>query len=92
MHTRRQHLAGLASIGGLMATAGCGSSASGGEGRGSISVTYKTGTRVLSRSDGERLILGVSRNGAGLLLDGRNEVAKALKDGDVIFVKELLAR
>jgi hypothetical protein len=92
MQTRRQHLAGLASIGGLMATAGCSSSPDGGEGHGSLSVTYKTGTRVLSRGDGERLILGVTRNGAGLLLDGQNEVAKALKDGDVIFVKELLAR
>jgi hypothetical protein len=92
MQTRRQHLAGLASVGGLVATAGCSSSPGGGEGHGSISVTYKPGTRVLSRSDGERMILGVTRNGSGVLLDGQNEVAKALKDGDVLFVKELLAR
>jgi hypothetical protein len=58
---------------------------------GSAQVTYKPTTRVLSEKDARGMILGISSNGAGLLLSGANAVAKNLKAGDVLLIKETAA-
>jgi len=91
MPTRRQTLIGLAAVGGLSGLNGC-SAAAGGGGKGSAALAYRNGVQVLERSAADDLILGTSLEGTGFLLNGQNAVARGLKAGDVLFVKELLAR
>ena len=57
-----------------------------------IRVTYKPSAHVLSLTDAKDLILGVSSNGAGYLLDGKNPAAASYKAGDSLVIKGLVAR
>lgn len=59
---------------------------------GHADVQYAAAAHVLSRQAAEHMILGVSTNGAGFLLDGENADAQALKAGDVLVIKEVGAR
>ena len=57
-----------------------------------IHVTYKPSTHALSVAEAKDLILGISPNGAGYLLDGKNPAAAGYKAGDSLLVKGLVAR
>lgn len=59
---------------------------------GSARVIYKSTTHVISLDAARKMILGVSTNGAGLLLDGANRDAQSLGAGDTLVIKELAAR
>lgn len=64
----------------------------GGAGIEDIQVTYKQGTHVLGVAEAKNLILGMSPDGAGYLLDGHNPAAVGYKAGDSLIVKGLVAR
>ena len=57
-----------------------------------IHVSYKPSTHVLSVAEAKDLILGISSNGVGYLLDGKNPVSADYKAGDSLIVKGLVAR
>lgn len=59
---------------------------------GHIEVRYRPNVRVVDAEAGVRLIHGISSAGTAFLLDGADPVARALRPGDVLLVKELLAR
>ena len=92
MPTRRQALTGLAALGGASGLWACGAADNSTAGRGSATVSYRDGVRVVDRAAADTLILGTSREGTGFLLNGQDSVAQTLKAGDVLFIKELLAR
>jgi hypothetical protein len=85
----------------MLATSACGGGsgkASAGLGEasrgesGSARVIYKSTTHVISLAAARKMILGVSTNGAGLLLDGANRDAQSIGAGDTLVIKELAAR
>src|ERR1035437_4826393 len=57
-----------------------------------IRVTYKPSAHVLRPTEAKDLILGISSNGAGYLLDGKNPAAASYKVGDSLVIKGLVAR
>ncbi len=57
-----------------------------------IHVTYKSSTHVLSVAQAKDLILGISSNGMGYLLDGKNPTAASYRAGDSLLIKGILAR
>jgi hypothetical protein len=61
-------------------------------GSGSIKVTYQSNVKTMEMKEVEDSILGQSSDGAALLFDASNEMAKSLKAGDVLLVKGMIAR
>ena len=62
------------------------------KGSGYAHVTYRPNVRIMEQDQGKKALIGVSTNEASLLLDSSNEMARALKAGDVLMIKGLLAR
>jgi hypothetical protein len=73
-----------------------GPSASGGSfvsgGSGDAKVTFRPEVRLMEEKEGQNALIGVSTDGAALLFDGANGMAKSLKPGDVLVIKGLIAR
>jgi hypothetical protein len=61
-------------------------------GSGSARVTYQTNVKVMEQEDAEKVIIGQSSNGAALLFDSSNPIARELQAGDVLLVNGMLAR
>ena len=62
------------------------------KGSGYAHVTYRPNVRIMEQEEGKKALIGVSTNEASLLLDASNPTARALKAGDVLMIKGLLAR
>src|SRR5262245_50954020 len=61
-------------------------------GSGSAHVTYQSNVKIVDQQEGERAIIGQSSDGAALLFDPSNALARDLQAGDVLLVKGMLAR
>jgi hypothetical protein len=62
------------------------------DGSGSANVTYQPAARVLERERGLALLRGTSSDGATLVFDAGARELAGLEAGDVLVVKDLLAR
>jgi len=61
-------------------------------GSGSADVTYRPGVQVVEQKDGMNALISVSTDGSTLVFDRTLGAIPALKDGDVLVIKGLLAR
>lgn len=61
-------------------------------GTGSAQVTWKSGVHVVEQSDGMNGLISVSTDGSTLVFDRTRGRIPAMKDGEVILIKGLLAR
>ena len=59
---------------------------------GSATVTYKPGVQVIEHADGYNALISVSTDGSVLVFDRTLGKIPAIKDGDVMVIKGLLAR
>lgn len=91
--TLRQALGGGALMAVILLT-GCGVSKapSGSADIEEIHVTYQPNVHVIGAAEAKELILGISSNGMGILLDGKNPAAATYEAGDSLIVKGWLAR
>ncbi len=55
-------------------------------------VTYRSNVRTMEADEGKKALIGVSTNGASLLFDSSNAIARSLHAGDVLLIKGLMAR
>jgi hypothetical protein len=55
-------------------------------------VTYRSNVRIMQSDEGKKALIGVSTNGASLLFDSSNAIARSLRAGDVLLIKGLMAR
>ncbi len=55
-------------------------------------VTYRSNVRMMEADEGKKALIGISSNGASLLLDPSNATARSLQAGDILLIKGLLAR
>ncbi len=55
-------------------------------------VTYRSNVRTMEADEGKKALIGVSSNGASLLFDSSNATARSLHAGDVLLIKDLMAR
>ena len=62
------------------------------DGSGSAEVTYRVGVHVMEQDEGMRALIGVSTDGSTLLFDRARAQVPAMKDGEVVLIKGLLAR
>jgi hypothetical protein len=62
------------------------------QGSGYAHVTYRPNVRIMEQEEGKKALIGVSTNEASLLFDSSNATARALKTGDVLMIKGVLAR
>lgn len=61
-------------------------------GSGYAHVTYRPNVRVMDAEEGRKALIGLSSNEATLLLDSSNPTARSLRAGDVLLIKQLVAR
>jgi hypothetical protein len=61
-------------------------------GSGYAHVTYRSNVRIMEAEESKKALIGVSTNGASLLFDSSNATARSLHAGDVLLIKELMAR
>jgi len=62
------------------------------DGSGSAEVTYRPDVHVIEQADGMQALVGVSTDGSTLVFDRSRAQIPAMKDGEVILIKGLLAR
>lgn len=62
------------------------------DGSGSAEVTYRPGVHVIEQDDGMKALIGVSTDGSTLVFDKTLAPLPAMKDGEVILIKGVLAR
>jgi hypothetical protein len=55
-------------------------------------VTYRSNVRIMGAEEGKKALIGVSSNGASLLFDPSNAMARSLRAGDILLIKGLVAR
>lgn len=61
-------------------------------GSGYAHVTFRPNVRVMEAEEGRKALIGLSSNEATLLLDSSNPTARSLRAGDVLLIKQLVAR
>lgn len=62
------------------------------KGSGHAQVSYQPNVKLMSYEEGQNALIGVGSDGAALLFDASDATARALKAGDVLVVKGLVAR